>query len=64
MNSCFNRAITVHVPEDVWARIVAMTPPQFRPQDTIAIAAAAFVEDGSSSDQQEIDRCSLVTATA
>lgn len=40
-----HRAIIVHLPEELWVKLQAMTPPQFRPEDTVKIAAEAFVLD-------------------
>jgi hypothetical protein len=47
MDRSTHRAIIVHLPEDLWAKVKAMTPPQFHPQDTIKIAVEAFVQDSS-----------------
>lgn len=58
MDRSTHRAVIVHISEDVWAKIIELTPPHFRPEDTIAIAAAAFVDTCSSTLQSDCKRSS------
>lgn len=39
------RAMIVDIPEDMWIKLLTMTPPEFSVQDTILLAIESFIAE-------------------